>query len=145
MDESDGQLMNHYTITTGHSRFSPRDEVGLDIIKLLQPMLTPGKHPIPGKEGYTAEVLTEGRSLLCTVWDNDRPCVTFGVAPDRESSDLLWPALIKLSEGVTPVCPSPPWVAVAIVLIGPSEVGWLGDFERCLAWAWVDKIRQEKA
>ena len=37
--------------------------------------------------------------------------------------------------------PEPPWCAVEIhpaLALYPAAAEWLGDFERCVAWAWVD-------
>ena len=33
-----------------------------------------------------------------------------------------------------------PWCAVVMMpFVSPMETRWLGDFERCLAWAWLER------
>lgn len=31
-----------------------------------------------------------------------------------------------------------PWCAVALRLVAPATSDWLGDFERCLAWTYLE-------
>lgn len=41
-------------------------------------------------------------------------------------------------------CPGEPWCAVRLepgIALYPETAHWLGDFERCLAWAWLERLR----
>jgi hypothetical protein len=74
------------------------------------------------------------------------PLVTLGVAQrSRESADL-WGHLVSML-GCKPGLqqPSLPWCAVALhapMVAFPDAVSWLGDLERCIAWAWVTRNRE---
>ena len=118
-------------------------------------MLEPGRHPLPGDLGraYSCEVSRDGPALIATlVRDGDvpRPVVCFGVAPDDEAAGRLWPALERMYLEITerpgfrsadfaaPARPAAtPWCAAMTVALSGREAAWAGDFERCLAWAWI--------
>jgi hypothetical protein len=38
--------MLHYTLNTGHSRTSPRDEVAVDVLATMRPLTQPGEHSL---------------------------------------------------------------------------------------------------
>lgn len=147
--------MLHYTLNTGHTRTSPRSEVGDDVIAKMASLLGPGHHDL-GRfaetfRGYHVTVPECDAGLVATLWSEKAPLVTFGVAATEEDEDVVWPVLeqmyLKLTE--LPVLRSAdfqasrkpdslPWLAV--VLVAPHLVpSWVADFERCLAWAWLEK------
>lgn len=156
----------HVTLSTGHLRRSPRSEVDDDTIAILVPWLASARAagsiptPLPGEAfaGFTAKVLVEQGSLVCTVYgpagrfphlagmpeaQDGVPLVTFGVAQRSRHSKALWAALVAVSD-VPPRCamPDSPWCGVVLHPTLPAfqdAAEWLGDFERCVAWAWISR------
>ncbi len=144
----------HLTFNTGHTRESPRDEVGPEAITLLRPLLTPGDHPLPRSIGdYRIKVTPIEAAVMVTVFGPlNRPLVTFGVAANQESSATLWGALeqhyltitelpILRSAGfkAPPRRPSrAPWLAAITIYATPDEAAWIADLERCFAWCWLE-------
>src|SRR5574337_81919 len=69
------------------------------------------------------------------------PLVTLGVARRSRQGRDLWAALVA-SFGAHPAArrPAEPWLAVAVhesAAAHPEALVWLGDLERCMAWAWI--------
>ena len=94
-------------------------------------------------------------SRMFTLFRAADPLVTCGVAWTPAGQAEIWPALESLylnlgdqhpellGQACVPICPaSLPWLAVvllpAIALQSRDDVGWFGDFERCLAWAMIE-------
>lgn len=148
----------HLTLATGHLRASPRHEVRDDTIAvcaalfpvLLDPTTMAPTASIPGVPNpyYLAASRVGGNGLLCLVL-RDTPSesiATFGVAPDESSAPALWDELHACAHDV-PVTtglalPPAPWCAVALhrgVVHHHRALEWLGDFERCVAWAWIER------
>jgi hypothetical protein len=137
--------LEHYTLTTGHTRKSFRSEVRNEALEVLSPFLSSGRLPLPPPfHNYECQVTTEGDGLMATVWEQDRPIVTFGVAPNERVAGIVWEALENGYTGAlfqaTPPCrpKTVPWCGVIIMFFDPDE-GWVADFERCLAWAWIER------
>lgn len=134
--------LSHYTITTGHIRPSPRSEVGPGITDALRPLLRAGEHPMPGPPGYRLRVTIEGTAFAATVLraSDGAPLATTIVCL---TEDDLAKALAATGAKPTAAIELP----AAIVDLYPTTgldrdaLGWLSDFERCLAWAWVDLSR----
>lgn len=134
---------------------------------LIERALT-GEHvQIPGVQPvHTITGGAHGRCVSLTVWapplsplafpaardvaDRPVPIVEIGIAPHSRCGAVLWRSLHEMGErfggGVATDperCPPEPWVAA--LLYGPlaeiylDSMEWLGDFERCLAWAWVER------
>jgi hypothetical protein len=159
--------INHLTLATGDNRRSPRAEVGDDTLAALVPWLdsltsAPGVRlplPVASLSHYAATATVEAGALLCTVWapagpfqpgrpapGEGLPIVTFGVAQRSRHGAALW-ALLARQFAVRPGLqrPSEPWCAVVLLpaaLHYPDAMGWLGDFERCVAWAWISRAPQ---
>lgn len=143
--------MIHCTLNTGQIRISPRDEVAEHVIAALNPLLATGEHAMPGPPGYRCTVTTDNTALLATGWRDQVPLAIFGVAPDEDAAAMLWPSLDRHSRIFADLLrlrpagiPSPqrpataPWLAALILFARPDEAEWITDFERCLAWAWID-------
>lgn len=151
--------MLHYTLNTGHSRESPRSEVSQAAIDLLTPMLAGGEFPIPGTSAMVS-VDTDGPMLCALVYlvrGSEEIHLVQIVVNDMDDDDALW-ALVEseylhdTDTGPLATCDmappkkpaSVPWCAITLDLDSASEIEqmeWLGDFERCLAWAWIESRR----
>lgn len=155
--------LEHITLNTGHTRRSPRSEVGPGIVEALRPILeralTGTPTPIPPGQGYTLTGGVRGRCASFTVWsrslliwpEDDQaqraPVVEIGVAGHSRCGAPLWRTLHALAARLDlPVktdpgrCPPEPWCAALLypgAVLAPDAMDWLGDFERCLAWAWL--------
>lgn len=138
----------HMTLDTGHGHKSPRADVSDVVIKHLRPHLERAiankTDPVPIDGGYALYATADGAWLLATVLDRDMaPIVTFGVAPRSRGAGRLWQMLHDgrpdlTTEPAQP--PAAPWCAVRIedqARLLPA-VEWIADYERCIAWAWIE-------
>lgn len=149
------RYLHHVTLTTGHARRSWRKEVSdaaLAVCAELIERITAGEAAqparIPGAGGYYLAGRAAGRCLVATVWSGAPSVViaTIGVAAHSRCGVTLWRELHRW--GSAPVatdpehCPPEPWVAAALeagIAEHPEAARWLGDLERCLGWAWVER------
>jgi hypothetical protein len=158
--------ITHITLTTGHSRRSPRAEVPADVVSVLHPWLassvnTGAIHPIPVEHfaDFGAICFVDGGCLVVTVYGapvqvgEREPLVTFGVAQRSRHAKKLWDLMLSTSQPgqVKPglSMPEPPFCVARLYLgmLGryPGAAEWIGDFERCVAWAWITKQPQFEA
>lgn len=143
--------MTHLTVNTGHSRWSPRAEVSDRVLPLVAPLLEPGEHPVPNLPGWRVVVPSSPAGWLATVYHGDIPVVTVGVADTPEAAAVVWDALAGLYAAL-PVRGGPgaterpdrlPWCAAVLVTPAGGQ-DWIGDLERCLAWAWLERPGAKK-
>lgn|SRR3990167_3544742 len=136
--------MQHLTLTTGDCRWSPRAEVGDDVIPVLLDHLAlalRGLAPVPGQPGYTLRAVQEANVLIGTIERDGIPIVTLAVVP----ADVDVQAIVGLmGPPATRQIPTPgPWCLVRLydtaVLAPLGDLAWMGDYERCVAWAWLDE------
>lgn len=140
--------INHITLSTGHVRRSPRGEVTDETLQALRPWLQAAlaaPHPLPGPLGqaYALQASVQDGALLGTVLTvpAGTPLVSFAVAQRSRQAGQAW-ALMCARHGCQAglLAPPTPWCAVALhpaLLHDVEATGWLGDFERCVAWAWI--------
>lgn len=155
--------IRHITLTTGHARDSLPGEVSEDAIQALQPLIervAAGDVAEPVSLSAFAEVgpySVTGRAsrkcLVLSVYHDGPPSAlvcSIGVAAHSRCGASLWRNLHRW--GRLPVatdpedCPPEPWVAAALdegALEHTDAMHWLGDFERCIAWAWLRAIGDE--
>lgn len=139
----------HLTLNTGHMRRSRLHEVepgALDHTRELLANAIAGDGnadmPIPGYRLH-AEPFGSRRAALCTVYRGAEPIATIGIA--ARPAKALWGQLIALRHHLAPDAPQldeppAPWCAVMLLPAlreAVDAMDWLGDFERCAAWAWV--------
>ena len=155
--------LNHLTLSTGHLARTQRADVAPAVTELLAGWLpgtikTGRSHPlpVPTLSHFSAQVFVHAGALVVTVSapvgpheqgtphiGQTVPLVTFGVAQRSRQGADLWASLTKAfltARGLE--MPGAPWCAVAVhpsiaAYAGPVE--WLGDFERCIAWAWITR------
>lgn len=147
----------HVTLTTGHVRLSPRHEVDDAVVAALRPLIeevVSGRTvpiPVPGYSitGRTSGEDGAGRCLSVIVWGErlqPEPICTIGIAAHSRCGARLWR---KLHEVTTRPAVTDPgrqptalWVAAALqtgLERHADALVWLGDFERCLAWAFIER------
>lgn len=145
--------LNHITLSTGHTRRSPRAEVTDDTIKALQPWLQAAldhqdDYPLPGplgaRDGFVMSASIKDGALICGVGHMQTgPLVTFGVAARSRQSGELWAWLCaQYGSADALTAPKAPWCAVALhpsYLRQAGASAWIGDFERCVAWTWLER------
>lgn len=148
------RYLRHITLDTGHQRDSYRSEVADDVVALLRPLIddsirlrAPVPVPVPGLAGYVIEAMGgRNRALMVSVWGPLSPAVPqarpllveFAVAPTSLAGSMIWRDW-DASPGGRP--PSAPWCVVSMsegLAEDPEAAQWLGDLERCIAWAWID-------
>ena len=142
--------MIHYTMNTGHAADSPRSGVGHEAVATLAPLLKRGGGAIPGCAPFRFTTTQDDGAAVFTVWRGQEPLVTCGLAwTDADAG--IWRVLEELYLELTDKHPrmmapaqipekpgALPWLGVvllpALLNQRPADVGWLGDFERSLAW-----------
>jgi hypothetical protein len=153
--------LQHVTLTTGHVRDSAPEEVSEEALAATAALLAEaleGYEPViphVAPRGVTLQVTDCAPCLVATVlgpYDPERgpgrPLVTFAVAAAAgATASALWLHLhVEQEAAGAPLAtdaedpPPAPWCAVRVepgLLEHPAAAEWLGDFERCLAWAWV--------
>lgn len=145
----------HVTLNTGHGRRSPRSEVTPAAIEAvgrnLDEALAAGTFiPLVGPSGYLLKADAVGASLMASVAaerdGKPMPLVTFGVALKARNAPRLWRLLHDVEEydfATDPeVVAKPPWCAVRLydtIGLDMAAMAWLGDFERCVSWAWIER------
>lgn len=161
--------LNHITLTTGHARRSDRAEVSPRTTALLAPWLDAAANsgvlrplPVPELSHFGGQVIVQDGSLVVTVsapvgphqqgkphTGQTMPLVTLGVATRSRQAGPLWSMLTGAFDAASGLKqPSAPYCAVAIhpsiaAYTGPTD--WLGDFERCVAWAWITRNPELRA
>lgn len=143
---SDPTYLWHLTLDTGHGRRSYRDEVDDTVVALLGQQLGEmlAGLQVEVMPGYRLTGAAASGALLATVSGQDGPLATIAVAPSGRTSARLWEELRKPGNGAVAVGnpPQPPWCAVRLypaLLADAEAIGRLGDLERCVAWAWIER------
>ena len=157
--------INHLSITTGHNARTSRADVADEALAVVAPWLqsivrSGQKSPLPvaALSHFGAVAYVQDGGLIFTVCgpdgphergqpaNADIPLVTFGVAQRSRHSEPLWAMLLANfdhPEGIKQ--PATPWCAVAAhpsIMAHTAAIGWLADFERCVAWAWITRNTQ---
>lgn len=146
------KYINHITLSTGHIARTSRADVTDDTIKALKPWLQAAldyvdPYPLPGplgvRDGFAMSASVERGGLICHVGHHDDdPLVTFGVAARSRQSGELWAWLCaQYGSSEALKAPGTPWCAVALRSAFMQQHGaaaWIGDFERCVAWTWLE-------
>lgn len=142
--------IHHLTLNTGHiTHVRPGDVSGETVARVapwLRALVESGKkHPLPASSlaAYTAQATVDKGALLCSVFGRTGdPLVTIGVAARSRHTAPLWASMtasgMPARPGLKP--PAHPWCAVLVwpgIADDFDAAMWIGDFERCVAWAWV--------
>lgn len=149
------RYLRHVTITTGDVRDTYRSEVSDDAIRVCRELLDAAiegeddgvRVPIPNMPGITMAAYATSKDCLLTLMREDLPLVQVGIATHSRAGASLWRVLTEVNHGGAPIkvdrCPPEPWVAArlepGIVTCSPDILMMLGDLERCLAWAFIER------
>lgn len=133
-------LLSHITLTTGHLTTHRLDVLDAGAVAVCRSLL-PSGGPIPAFPAFRVQIT----GPMFTIWRGQEPLVSCGIGKGRDDT---WTGLCDLDSkfrsmlGATvphPPAPAGPWLAVALLppllALTQSDIGWLGDFERCLAAA----------
>lgn len=154
--------LQHITLNTAHISRADRADVSDAAIAMIAPWMLDGFSkdkpvplPVADLSHYSAHFKVDDGALICTVYapfkphvsgqpsdDSSLPVATFAVA-QRSRHAHAWGLLVNAfgaHPGIT--SPSTPWLAVHIHESAAAYINsmdWLGDFERCCAWAWITR------
>jgi hypothetical protein len=152
--------MIHLTLNTGHSvRHKPGD-ISPEAIAACRPLVKAGGGPIPGVAPWQVRIAHGPGGAVWSIGRGTQPDAVFcGLASTTAGAAWVWPALERVHHdtgdamaraGVladslanSPEMPGDlPWLGVVILpglaTSAQSDVSWLGDFERCLAFTILD-------
>lgn len=156
-------LFEHITLTTGHNRECFSSEVSKDALGvchdlIMKSSLYQSLVPIPGFPQYSTRMQISATNLTAEVFKSVRGVqvrvLTMGVALAPESGEKLWKDLHNGASDFLPMVtraelpPSRPWIAARLregQIVAFDSMCWLGDFERCLAWAFAHYVCAEKS
>lgn len=150
------RYIRHLTIDTGDQRDSYPTEAPPEVRQMLRPLIDRAvageRVPVPGAldpPGCTITGLRgrRGRGLSLAIWGPPVPgtdgmpvpLVSLGIAPVSLASAEVWQAITGRERD--DMTPSAPYCAVRLhptAVLHLPAMAWLGDLQRCLAWAWVD-------
>jgi len=154
--------ITHLTLATGHTTRIERGDVAGETLARVAPWLAAlvasgQSAPLPVAElaHYSATAFVASGALVITICGVapttgrmagvPPPLATMGVAKRSRHGAALWPLLgAAHMPAIKPglVRPGEPWCAVAIwptITRHLDALDWLGDLERCIAWAWVTR------
>jgi hypothetical protein len=139
------------TLTTGDISRSYRDEITVPeamqwAVDALQAAARGERIELePMGPGYTLQItLISSKAMIATVWLNDAPVVTFGVAAHSRAGASLWRSLIETQTvtGKPLDCPPEPWIAARLepgaARASADALAMIGDLERCVGWAFME-------
>jgi hypothetical protein len=162
---------DHVTLNTGHSCPQARDSVSADVAemmaKLIQAGLESGGWTNLDFDGAAWPVHVEviDSALLAGIFlpsadvRRENPVAAIGVSVKPFAGVKVWHRLrahaTDLDASASALPPSTPWIAASLDTSTPASVGsvkdlaaffslmgWLGDFERCLAWGFVNMLEK---
>lgn len=143
--------LHHITVNTGHSRRSERGEVSDDIIRIMRQWLD-------DMSAGGVRALTNNGNVACRLGRHNGKMAEFVVSIGHGAqTDALRFVVCRHSKykaeawtlaGGQGNPPQTPFLAVKLLMpeaemmtLGASleDIFMLGDFERCIAWAWLDR------
>lgn len=151
----------HITLNTTHTSITRPGDVHADVITMLSALIsdsvrTQSSVAIKGFQPYEVKVAVDDLTMFATVYKRAHaaltPIISIGVALDATSGVKLWNELHDTA--LLPVAttadqaPKGPWIAARFekgfyMALGASL--WLGDFERCLGWAFAHWFAEHHA
>lgn len=131
-------ILHHITLHTGQTTTHRIDTLDPRAVAACAALLPSGGQ-VPAFPAFRVEIATPELFTICRGREPLATCC-LGDAGSRNN----WDALVALQQKFLPVSATMPrgrWLAVlllpAIAALAPSDLGWLADFERCLAAALI--------
>lgn len=148
--------INHINLLTGQLTRTSRDHSDDEMINALKPWLNKALEekiqfsiPILDLSYFGASAYIQDGGLVVAVFaqnaknkQDSKPFMTFAIASRSRHSRPLWASLLANLEHKEDIeMPSTPWVATFLdsTIITSKNIKELSDFERCVAWAWIEK------
>ena len=132
--------MQHIILATGDTRWSPREDVDHRPMHLLVDHIAAGfRGPtdVPDHPDFQMQGAQWRNVLVATVSRAGTALVTIGVVPtDGDAMATAW-----ILGGSGALAAPGPWCLVRIhpgLALTQDEAVWLGNYECCLAWAWLE-------
>jgi hypothetical protein len=141
------RYLYHLTLNSGHTRKSYRAEISDDALRVCAELISqieaePGMRvEMPGPLGYEITGLISGQCMSAQVFavGQELPLVSIAIAARERCGAALWQQL----GGEEGKQPDAPWLAakleIGLATLDPA-MHWLGDFERCLGWAFLESL-----
>jgi hypothetical protein len=138
----------HITLNSGHTRSSPRSEVTDEVLGMMRLLACrSGAFDVPGQPGWRTHLTLESGAAVFDVRRADAPIIMCAVAWRAEGAAEVWTVLARMAVqfGVRkpPAMPAAvPWLGVLLLptaVAAREAMDWLGDYERCLAWAILEE------
>jgi hypothetical protein len=132
--------MRFVTINTGHSVDSPRSDVSGEVIALINRALV-GDGTLMG--GWSVQAFPARGSARFRMALNDTDVSDCVVCWDESVSAAVWPDATR-NMATPPARPAVPWLTAELRIPGilaatPDQMMELGDAERCVAWALIER------
>lgn len=148
--------MLHLTLNTGHSMTVPPDKVSPLALRALTPMVVKGGDLVPGftpwrtvigrGEGHASFDIRRNQTDLVTLnvvaWTPAGAESAWTILEKHylDAADALAKSGIPLDLELPEMPATLPWLATwilpsAMMAINPQDIGWMADFEQCLAAA----------
>lgn len=134
--------LNHHTTNTKHNAKSNFGDVPSDIVLYLQGLLDKGNELPIGDLPYTCHIIEQTQAFALFAINNKdgQTIVRFGVCLKSRYAKKVWQWVDETSD---PPLNYAPFLVVCLVTdnITVGDMPYLplfADFERCLAWAWID-------
>jgi hypothetical protein len=149
-------MLSHVTIDTGDIRRSPRSEVADGVIAICRRIIAQvvdGERATIPNVGATITGAAQDDQLVAVVWTDDgEALVSIVVARSDAEAESSWLMLhdpsgregmevMPIGERRAGAPPGATWVAARLhigIVDHMDAAHWLGDFERCLGWAWIE-------
>lgn len=138
--------IEHLTLTTGHTRSSPRSEVADDIVEILKPLVASGAGVL-GDTGWSFGMEHGPGSCCYVIFHGSHRIATCYLAWTPEGAAAVWPLAASLAnETGADTPPGPPahvaWLAVIlmpeVMNVSLDVIMEAGDLERCIAWTVIE-------
>lgn len=136
----------HYTINTGRLRRSPCSEVSDDAIaplrKIVAPKFLTDWRVVPNRPGFACKVTATETTFVASVFADTETAGEIQAPIERIvvcttenglEAELLLAGAKPAQPLTVPAC-----LVYVYRTADRNSLSWLGDFERCLAWAWVE-------
>jgi hypothetical protein len=140
----------HVNLQTNKTFLSHRQDVTDAAIETLRPLMqADGEYDVPSISGRKIWITRSGKLLLATV-QAENPVCTIAVAAQEVGADRLWQMLhdgLKLATRPDYLPGENPWAALRTevgLADHPEDLEWLADFERCLAWTWLERVKPKR-